>query len=174
MTREEAKKIVMIIKTAYPNWRPDDLSFTVNTWAVMLSDYDYQAAVSALKIYITTDTSGFAPSIGQVIGKIHIKDTYMELNEMEAWALVSRALRNGYYGAEEEYENLPPEVQQAVGSPSNLRHWATTEMDSVENVIQSNFMRSYRTVMQRKREYTRMSKELKKLVGNPTKALEGR
>lgn len=172
MTREQAKMLVMIIKASYPNWHPDDLTFTVNTWATMLREYDYHAAEQALRIYITTDTSGFAPSIGQVIQKMHIQDDYSELTEMQAWALVSKALRNGYYGAEVEFAQLPEPVQQAVGSASNLRNWATTDISAVENVIQSNFMRSYRSIVNRHKEFQRMPQDIKQLVSKTQSALE--
>ena len=88
---------------------------------------------------------------------------------MEAWALVSRALRNGYYGANEEFEKLPPLVQKAVGSPGNLRNWAQTDAKSIENVIQSNFMRAYKTVVNREKEVERMPADVRALIENVNK-----
>ncbi len=161
MTRDEVKEIVMVIYSTYPNWKPDDLKFTVNAWYLMLSDYDYKQISLALKAYITTDISGFAPSVGQVIGKLQMLSMPDELNEMEAWALVSNALRNGYYGADDEFNKLPPLVQKAVGTASQLRHWSQTDIESVENVVQSNFMRTYRTVVRREKELMRLPEEIK-------------
>lgn len=60
MTRDEAKHLVMMVSAAYPNWKPMDLRGTVDTWAVMLQEYEYQSCVVALKTYILTDTAGFA------------------------------------------------------------------------------------------------------------------
>ena len=68
MTRDEAKKIVMVIASTYPNWHPLDMSFTVDAWASMLESYTYQEIGAALKAFIVSDTSGFAPTPGQVIG----------------------------------------------------------------------------------------------------------
>ena len=39
MTRDEAKKIVMIIASTFPNWKPNNLSFTVDAWTAMLEEY---------------------------------------------------------------------------------------------------------------------------------------
>ncbi len=161
MTREETKKIVMIVKSSFPNWNPDDLSFTVDTWTLMLAEYDYNDIALALKTYIATDTKGFAPSIGQLISKVHITEEYIQLNELEAWSLVSKALRNGYYGAEEEFSKLPLVVQKAVGQPSNLRNWSQTDTQSVENVIQSNFLRSYRIELKRENEARKLPQEVR-------------
>lgn len=173
MCREEVKRIIQIIIASYPNYKPANLSDTVDVWSMMLEKYDFKQVTVALKAYIATDCSGFAPSIGQIIEKIHVTDKYNGLNEMEAWALVSRALRNGFYGAEEEFKKLPPLVQKAVGTPGNLRNWALTDVQSVENVIQSNFMRTYRAELGRANEYERMPESVKKIISSTGGMLEG-
>lgn len=163
MTRDECKKLIMVIATSYPNFKPNNLSQVVDIWHMMLEGYDYNEIAMALKTYILTDTSGFAPSIGQLVGKARDIGTN-ELNEMEAWALVSKALRKASYYAEEEFNKLPPPVQKAVGSPSQLRNWSQTDIDSVENVIQSNFMRTYRTVMKRENEMSKLPTEFRQML----------
>lgn len=164
VTRDETKQLLMRISSVYPNWKPQaELKYVVETWWEYLSEYTYNEMKTALKAYILTDTSGFAPSIGQLIEKMRAISTPDELSEMEAWSLVSRALRNGYYGAEQEFEKLPPLVQKAVGAPSQLRNWSQTDSESVENVIQSNFMRTYRAVVGREMEMSKMPSDIKKL-----------
>lgn len=164
MTRDETVKIIRIMCDCYPNYKPSNLSETVDVWNMMLNEYDYSQISMALKAYVHSDTSGFVPSIGQLINKLHEVQSPQELNEMEAWFLVSRALRNGYYGAVEEFNKLPPLVQKAVGSPDNLRNWALTDSKSIENVVQSNFMRTYRTVVKRANEINRMPDNIKSLI----------
>jgi hypothetical protein len=160
MTREETKKIIRIICATYPNFKPNDLTETIDTWDFLLEEYTYQEISLALKAYIATSTSGFAPSIGQLIEKVRNISCGAELSEMEAWALVSDALRNSSYHAEEEFAKLPEVVQKAVGSPNLLRSWATTDERSIENVVQSNFMRTYRAELSRKREVQTMPKDV--------------
>lgn len=169
MTREETIKLLMVIQSAYPNFKPPDKTVAVDTWYTMLRDMDYNVVQMGLRAYITSDTSGFAPSIGQLINTIYTIQSPQELNEMEAWALVSKALRNGYYGAVEEFDNLPPLVQKAVGTPDNLRNWSQANTQSVENVIQSNFMRSYRTVVKREEEIKKMPVDVQALIENVNK-----
>jgi hypothetical protein len=169
MTRDETIKLLMVIQSAYPNFKPPDKTVAVDTWYTMLRDMDYNVVQMGLRAYITSDTSGFAPSIGQLINTIYLTQNPQELNEMEAWALVSKALRNGYYGAVEEFDNLPPLVQKAVGTPDNLRNWSQTNTESVENVIQSNFMRSYRTVVKREEEIKKMPVDVQALIENTNK-----
>lgn len=164
MTREETKRIIQIMCATYPNWHPADLSSTVDAWHLMLEDYSYKDIAVALKAYITSDESGFAPSVGQIIGKMKFISEPEQLNDMHAWAMVSKAIRNGNYGAEEEFAKLPEIVQKAVGTPANLRQWAKTDAESVENVIQSNFLRTYRNVVQREIEMHKLSADVLALM----------
>ncbi len=164
MTRDEIKEMLMVIQAAYPNYKPQDKTVAVNTWYMMLKDYEKEVVEAALKIYIASDTSGFAPAIGQLIDKINTVTAPPELNSMTAWGLVSKALSNGLNGAEKEFEKLPPTVKKAVGSPENLRHWAMSDVRSVETVIQSNFIRSYEAEVRRKNEAAKTPKDVMALI----------
>ena len=130
----------------------------------MLEEYSYSQISMALKTYVHSDTSGFAPSIGQLIGKIQTISQPQELDGMTAWGLVSKALRNGTYGAVEEFNKLPPLVKQAVGMPDNLKNWATSDYQTIETVLQSNFLRTYETVVKRANEINRMPDDIKSLI----------
>lgn len=166
MTRDETINILMSIQAAYPNFKVPDKTIAVNTWYSLLEEYTYEQVSSAIKRYIKTNKSGFAPSIGQVIEQIcniYSDDT---LNEMEAWGLVQKAVRNSTYHAEEEFQKLPEIVQRSVVSPGQLREWAT--MESIDgralNVMQSNFMRTYRAEVERVKNKNKLSPDIQKLM----------
>ena len=164
MTREETAKIIRIMSDCYPNYKPNNLSETVDVWQMMLDEYSYNQVSIALKAYVTSDTSGFAPSVGEIVAKIQLVSQPQELDGMAAWGLVSKALRNGTYGAVEEFNKLPPLVRQAVGIPDNLKNWATSDYQTIETVIQSNFLRTYETVVKRANEINRMPDNIKSLI----------
>lgn len=148
----------------YPNYKPNNLSETVDVWQMMLDEYSYNQVSIALKAYVTSDTSGFAPSVGEIAAKIQLVSQPQELDGMAAWGLVSKALRNGTYGAVEEFNKLPPLVRQAVGIPDNLKNWATSDYQTIETVIQSNFLRTYETIVKRANEINRMPDNIKSLI----------
>lgn len=164
MTREETVKIIRIMSDCYPNYKPNNLSETVDVWQMMLDKYSYNQVSIALKAYVTSDTSGFAPSVGEIVAKIQLVSQPQELDGMAAWGLVSKALRNGTYGAVEEFNKLPPLVRQAVGMPDNLKNWATSDYQTIETVIQSNFLRTYETIVKRANEINRMPDNIKSLI----------
>lgn len=165
MTVIEAKKIIAVMLVSFPNFKPTNVDSMAETWADMLSEYSYNQVSIALKAYITSNTSGFAPAIGQLIAMMQTITQEQELNEMEAWALVSKAIRNSGYNSVEEFAKLPPLVQKAVGLPSQLRQWALDE-NFDEQVTSSNFMRCYRGEVKRQQEIARMPKEVRQLIQN--------
>ena len=170
MTREETVKIIRIMVDSYPNYKPNNISETVDVWHMMLSDYDYNLVAMALKAYILSDTSGFAPSIGQLVEKIQKLTKPQELSEMEAWSLVKKAISNSAYDYVEEFHKLPPIIQKCVGSAYQLKCWALDE-DFNEQVASSNFARSYRTMVARQEEFVKMPQEIRDVISSVSKNL---
>lgn len=153
---------------SYSNYKPNNISETVDVWYMMLSDYEYNLVAMALKAYILSDTSGFAPSIGQLVSKIQTITKPHELSEMEAWSLVSKAIRNSGYNSVEEFAKLPPIVQNAVGLPGQLRTWALDENYN-EQVVSSNFIKCYKTEIARQTDLSKMPSEILKLINDTIK-----
>lgn len=157
MTKNEAKKLMAVMTVAYPNYKVDDIDITAQAWASLLSDYSYEQVSEALKAYILSENKGFAPSIGQIVEKIVLLSRPEAPTPLEAWSMVSLAASNSTYHSKEEFAKLPPLVQKAVGSEGNLIKWAKTEQSQLETVIQSNFLKSYNSVLARQREMQKLN-----------------
>ena len=173
MNKQESSKIIYIIQATYPQsyqrFGEKEMSNMLEAWHSILCDYDYPTACAGLKAYMANDKNGFPPSPGQIIDHIHKLTESREdrLTEGEAWRLVQKAIGNGIYGAEEEFEKLPELVQRTVGSPNVLRTWAQEDVESM-SVIQSNFQRAFRTAQERHREDRKMPESVRALVDNLT------
>lgn len=165
LTVNDARKIIAVLMVAYPNYKPVDTELAATVWADTMEEYTYEQVDAALKMYIRTNTSGFAPAPGQLIEQIQSITQPPELNDMEAWALVHKAICNSTYNSVEEFSKLPPLIQKAVGLPENLREWAMTENLNFE-VVSSNFIRSYKSVLAREKEIFKMPSEVKKIIQN--------
>lgn len=163
MTREEIQDFLAMIQATYPNFNPPSKTAAVNAWKLALEDYEKKQVHVAFKLYMQTNTSGFAPVPGQIIGKIHTTTAPQELNEMEAWSLVSKAIRNSGYNSVEEFAKLPPLVQKAVGLPSQLRAWGLDENYN-EEVAMSSFQRAYKTELKRHEELQKMPQNVRQLI----------
>ena len=163
MERDDVKKFLAMVQGTYSNFKPVDKTAAVNAWTIALEDFTFGQVQVAFKMYMMSDASGFAPSPGQIIQNIQTITRPAHLNEMEAWSLVSKALRHGS-AAEEEFDKLPPIVQRAVGQPSNLRNWSVTDNVTVEGVIQSNFIKTYRAILAQEQQKEVLPKNLQSAI----------
>lgn len=168
MNITEAKKIIASMMVFYSNYKPTDVDYAAQSWSEIMEEYTYEQVNAGLKMFMKSDTSGFAPAPGQIIDNIHKLTEPQELNEMEAWSLVSKAIRNSGYNSVEEFVKLPPIVQKAVGLPSQLRTWALDENYN-EEVISSNFIKCYRTELARERELQKMPKAVRDMIAKVNK-----
>lgn len=161
MTVDEFAKLADAIKTYFPrdNMLPTDESMEL--WFDMLNDLDYRSASASLKKHVATNR--FPPTIADIREQCNDFTTPQELNEMEAWSLVSKAIRNSGYNSVEEFEKLPPLAQKAVGLPSQLRTWALDE-DYNEEVVSSNFIKCYRNELARQRELQKIPQNVRQLI----------
>ena len=83
--------------------------------------------------------------------------------------MVQNAICRAGYHAKEEFDKLPPEVQNAVGSPNVLRQWARVEQDELATVVQSNFMRAFRARGKSDAAYAALPQDVKKQLEGITK-----
>lgn len=163
MTEKEVRQLLAMTQAVYPNYNPPSREAAVNAWLMCLSEYDNNVVMAAFKAYMTTNTSGFAPAPGQLIEILQTLTQPSELNELEAWSIVRKALRNCGYNAEQEFAKLPTVVQKAVGTPQQLKIWAC-DSEFNENVVSSNFIKTYRTEVKRATELNKMPENVRKLI----------
>ena len=157
----------MIVSNSYPNFKPDNMSTTADVWTALLETYDYKTIQASLMTYIASSNSGFAPSVSQLIAgarKISKQEPLYE-NEEEAWSLVYKAISRSTYYSVEEYNKLPAICQKAIGSPDNLRELAQADLDSIQTVEKSNFMRVYRAEKAKQEEHDRIPARVKQQFG---------
>lgn len=162
MERNDVQDFLAMVQGTYPNFNPPDKTAAVNAWTMALGEYRRDEVALAFKLYMKSNTSGFAPTPGQIIDNIHSMKQPEQINEMEAWALVAKALRNGAYHALEEYAKFPPAVQKAVGTHEQLRNWALDEYFNEESAKKS-FIFTYRAEVKREQELAKMSSDVRKI-----------
>lgn len=176
MTRQETGIIMDILTTAYPRFYagPDapDMRKAISLWAEMFADDDVAVVAAAVKALIVADSREFPPLIGTVKEKIRQLTAPNAMAEAEAWNLVARAVKNGIYGAKEEFEKLPENIKHLVGSPSQLKDWAMMDSDSLHSVVASNFQRSYKAVSKREQEKAKLPADVQRLINGVSGRLE--
>lgn len=159
MNRKEFAVLSDLIKNSdfVPRKEGDEILSTpekMNRWYELLKDLNFDVAVKAVNEYAMTNK--FAPTIADIREYAgHYNGQAQIPTAMEAWSMVSKALRNSAYNADQEFAKLPPLVQKAVGSPVNLQSWATDENYN-EPVLSSQFMKDYRVEAERAKEILKL------------------
>lgn len=149
MTYQEFARVAVTLKAVYssPNFLPDKEA--VQVWYELLKDLPYSVASEAVRRYVMTEK--FPPTPAGIRERVADMVEDHDMSELEAWDRAYRAIKRGIYHSEEEFEALPPAVQEAVGSPKSLRDWAKMSSESIESTVQANFYRAYRTVLKRRK-----------------------
>ena len=168
MTYEETLKIFAVMKANNSNFYKSmskiDAQAVVSLWAEMFADVSYNMVGAAVKAYIASDVTGYPPNVGQINEQIRKLTAKEEMTEQEAVALIMKAARNGYYGAQTEFDKLPPVLQKLVGHPSQLKTWAMMDEKELQTVVASNLMRSYRTITKREAEKQALPASLQQMI----------
>lgn len=179
MNKREAAQIITIMQANYPDsfkGKTDEmLMATITLWAQMFEADDASEVTAAVMAHMAADTNRFMPPVGVIKERLAKLRQPEQMTEQEAWTLVAKALRNGLYGSQEEYEKLPPVVQRIVGSPVQLREWAAMDRETVQSVVASNFQRSYRARAAHERETLALPSSVRQAIGGISArfALEG-
>ena len=143
MERDEFKILVKGMKAVYAQstFIPDQDAF--NVWFELLKDLPYQQVNLAIQKYMLTER--FPPTIADLRAKVVevAEKPIEEMSELEAWAIVRKAIGNSGYKSSEEFNKLPEVCQIAVGTPENLHEWSQMESEQVATVEQSHFIRNY-------------------------------
>ncbi len=169
MEKVEVQTLLTLIQAEYPQsfQKLDErqMALKLELWAKEFREDDSMLVFAAARTLMGTARE-FAPNSGQIREKMReLTSEKAALDEQQAWALVSKACANGYYGYKKEFAKLPPEVQRAVGRPEQLKEWAVMDVDTVQSVVASNFMRSYRAGVEREKELARIPQEVREMLG---------
>ena len=162
MNREEFLILAKSMRTVYniPTFLADKESVAI--WYDLLKDISYPIAAASLKRHM--QTSNKLPTISDLRGGALKMTQNAALSDGEAWGLVSKAIRNSGYNSKAEFDALPAVIQKAVGSAEILHNWSQTDVASVETVIQSQFLRSYRAEVTRMERNAQLSPDLQALT----------
>lgn len=166
MSKAEMIKIIVMMKAVYPKYfiatDKDELKLQIDTWHELFKDDSYKLIEQAVKALMCT--LKFPPTIADVKEKIALITQLPVMSEMEAWNEVKGAMSS--YRSQECFNELTPILQRIVGSPGQLREWAIMDLDTLNSVVQSNFMRSYKALAAKEKEYTALPTSAKALMNN--------
>lgn len=178
MTKSEVASLIALLKEYYPrDISNTDAKTRVAAWHYVLADYPYDLAKAGVVSFVSSDTRGFPPSVGQIVEQISKLTTPPENdNELAAWDKVrkaaakasmspsSRKMGDSRVSAERLFEELPKDIQAVVHSPEQLANWGTLPEETLNTVVQSNFVKSYRARRASSKEFEKLPAAAKEIA----------
>ena len=163
MTQAECKKIIAVMMTVWKTYTPakDEVIMLMR----YLGEYEYADVSAALDALVVT--SDFAPTVGQLARKVQELKSAPQMGEMEAWALARKCIQGNA-----EYDELPEPIRKALGSKTHVKSMGLDENFNA-NVAMSQFLRAYRTEIEREREYAAMPANVKRLIDSTCARIGG-
>lgn len=163
MTHSETANIIGMIQEIWPTFlNGRNIVRTTEIWHSLFDTETPAEMTKAIQAYACRDTKGFPPPIGALKELVWMARNE-RMNEQTAWELVKKQLSGSSAHPRENFEKLPPMVQACVGTPTTLMKWGQLDESELETVIASNFKRSYRESVSRKREHDVLPRALKAL-----------
>lgn len=169
MSREEAIKILSILKAGYPNFYKDmskqDGLNTIALYQEMFADCDIRLVAVAVKELI--NSFKYPPTIADIKNKMYeLCNKNDDKSPSELWDRLLKAIRNGSYGYLEGFEKLPKEVKDFVREPRQLQELAQMDSNTINSVVKGQFLKQIEIIKQRKKEESLMLLETKKVIGS--------
>ena len=151
MTFEETRQILTILKSNYyntfKNWDKQQGEAFLNLWAEAFKNDDVREVVNAVKHIIYTDAREFPPNIAKVKNEMFKKYEGQQISVDEAWNMVVKSAKCDYSRAKRCFDELPVNVQKAVGSPNYLMELGHMNRDSLE-FKKRDFEKSMKNVLE--------------------------
>jgi uncharacterized protein (UPF0335 family) len=168
MDKFETTSILAVLKAAYPKFYQgpslEEANSIVNLWAEMFADDPAEIVATAVKAMIASRNSNFPPNIGEVKEQIRKLTTPDSMTEQEAWSKIYKAIVNTGYDSKAEFDKLPKSLQRLVGSPQQLFEWSMMDVTTVQSVVASNVMRSFRAIQAQEQEQAKLPQSVKRFL----------
>lgn len=143
MSREEIQDLLIKIQIAYPSWKPENKTETINVWHEYLKDVEQDFVLKALREYITLERNTFAPSISDLynLAKKYKPDPRFE--GVDYWEMRtkgiypydwdSKAYRE-WYTTDRESGRFFKYLMQGI-EKAERREIPESELDNLESVL---------------------------------------
>ena len=165
MKENDIKQLLTILKLNYPATYRDmsieDRRALVKLWFDAFGGLDVEVVGQALKNYIKGNK--YPPTIAGLQEQIDL--LIGTDNTDELWRVLMKAVRNSGRDARAEFEKLPQECKEFIGSPAELRALGNTDMATVNTVTRGQFYSRVKTIQERRKAQAQLPENVRKALG---------
>lgn len=164
MDREETKKLLKILSTAYPKYfsgmSKEGKLDQIELYEAMFGQYPADIVVYALYDYIKHNE--YPPSIAGL--QKHI-DRLNPDNDVQAlWIELSKACRKGTRLTRDDFENLPEPIRKWAGDVAQIRELALMSSETFNTVIRGQFTKAMKDISERHTDLPKIEQSYYKMI----------
>lgn len=162
MQRREIVVILKKLKIAYPRFYADmsrdEAEDTIVLWTDMFAEDDANLVAMAVNNLIVN--LKYPPTIADVKEEMY-KLSNKEVAPIELWLVAKKMISSGLYMTQEEFDTYPNEVKSFFGGLSGLKDISIMDSETVNSVVQSNFLKQIKIIQEREKAEKKMLPEVK-------------
>lgn len=172
MTRDETKKVLKVLNTAYPEhfskMTRDEKLDQIDLYQTIFGGLPVEIVVSAVCTYIKTNE--YKPTIAGLQKQVDL----IAENKNEAadlWNTLAEACRKGSVLTQEEFNMLPWPIKRWCGNISQIRELAKTESSIFNTVTRGQFLKAVPQLMEREKAVEQIPDGVKQILKLEVKSL---
>lgn len=170
MTREETKKVLKVLSTAYPkhfaNMSKADKLDQIDLYESMFAEYPAEIVVAALKAYIKNNE--YPPSIAGLQKQIDLILPSREEDSIELWNVLAKVCKRGSRVTKEEFSELPETIRAWCGDVAQIKELSQMDAATFNTVTRGQFLKTVPTIVERKKACEALPESIRRQIKNET------
>ncbi len=168
MDREETKKVLKILSTAYPRYFDDmskaDKIDQIDLYESMFSEYPVEVVVVALKAYIKDNE--YPPSIAGLQKQINLLLPNPAEDAIELWNVLAKTCKHGSRVTQEEFDALPEPIKAWCGDVAQIKELSQMDAVTFNSVTRGQFLKTIPVIVERKKACDALPESVRMMIEN--------
>lgn len=164
MNRQETTQIITLLAGNYNSIAEkskEQKQMMLNTWQECLGDLDYKLVLQAVKKTIIK--SPFPPTIHDIRKYAVELINPIEDRRLEVWDECYKLICRGSVVTQEEFDKHSYICKKFLGSVNQLRSYARSDIDTINTVVKSSFLKQYEILLDRQKEENLLPENLRNI-----------
>ncbi len=161
MSENDVKELLTVLKLNYPaayrDMSIENRKALLALWLNVFGDMEVEIVGHALKNYVKANK--YPPTIAGLQEQIDLLLGTDDTDQL--WRRLMKAIRNSGRDAKGEFDRLPEECREFVGSPAELRTLGNTDLATVNTVTRGQFYGRVKHIKERKRARERLPEKVR-------------
>ena len=168
MDRDETKKVLKILSTAYPryfaNMSKADKIDQIELYQSMFAEYPVEVVVVALKAYIKDNE--YPPSIAGLQKQINLLLPNPAEDAVELWNVLAKTCKHGSRVTQEEFETLPEAIKAWCGDVGQIKELSQMDAVTFNSVTRGQFLKTIPVIIERKKACEALPESARTMIEN--------